>query len=71
MFFVCIKLMPGQYGSISGSDLLVFLQSHAGLCSIWSLNEDQLVPLDVLQDSLETQSTGHVSSQREHGRTLD
>lgn len=34
------------------SDLLVFLQGHAGFCSILSLNEDQLVSLDVLQDTL-------------------
>lgn len=34
-------------------DLLVFLQSHAGLCCVWGLDEDQLVPLDVLQDALQ------------------
>lgn len=34
------------------ADLLVFLQSHARLCSVLSLNEDQLVSLDVLQDAL-------------------
>lgn len=36
------------------SDLLIFLQGHARLCSIWSLNENQLVSLDVLQDTLQT-----------------
>lgn len=36
------------------SDLLIFLQGHARLCSIWSLNENQLVSLDILQDTLQT-----------------
>lgn len=36
------------------SDLLVLLQGHAGLCSVRSLDEDQLVSLDVLQDALQT-----------------
>ncbi len=36
------------------SDLLVFLQGHARLCSILSLNEDQLVSLDIFQDTLQT-----------------
>lgn len=39
-------------------DLLVFLQSHAGLCCVWGLDEDQLVPLDVLQDALQTETQG-------------
>lgn len=34
------------------SDLLVFFQGHARLCSIWSFNENQLIFLDILQDAL-------------------
>lgn len=39
---------------VSLSDLLVFLQGHARLCSVRSLDEDQLVSLDILQDALKT-----------------
>lgn len=42
------------------SNLLVFLQSHARLCSILSLNKDQLVSLDVLQDALWTHIKGNI-----------
>lgn len=33
--------------------LLVLLQGHAGLSPVLGLNEEQLVPLDVLEDALE------------------
>lgn len=48
------------------SDLLVFFQGHARLCSIWSFNENQLIFLDILQDALRK----HVQRSVSQGTTL-
>lgn len=44
---ILVSLLVKYYYN-NGSDLLVFLQGHARLCSILSLDEDQLVSLDIL-----------------------
>lgn len=45
---------------VPGTHLLVLLQGHTGLCPILGLNEEQLVPLDVLKDALGvTGRSGH------------
>lgn len=46
-FTRCCIILPDRV-----SDLLVFFQGHARLCSIWSFNENQLILLDILQDAL-------------------
>lgn len=53
---ILVSLLVKYYYN-NGSDLLVFLQGHARLCSILSLDEDQLVSLDILQDTLQANVT--------------
>lgn len=53
---ILVSLLVKYYYN-NGSDLLVFLQGHARLCSIRSLDEDQLVSLDILQDTLQANVT--------------
>lgn len=48
-FIVCLKENDRRL-----SDLLVFFQGHARFSSIWSFNENQLVSLNIFQDSLQT-----------------
>lgn len=55
-FMILVSLLVKYYYN-NGSDLLVFLQGHARLCSILSLDEDQLVSLDILQDTLQANVT--------------
>lgn len=45
-------LADGMSRPVPGTHLLVLLQGHTGLCPILGLNEEQLVPLDVLKDAL-------------------
>lgn len=57
MILVSLFSLLVKYYYNNRSDLLVFLQGHARLCSILSLDEDQLVSLDILQDTLQANVT--------------